>query len=242
MQVSRNQELETIVRHTWQDYHSGNKAALSDFYSNVMPFCLRVSSKTCGKYINEFDEEASITRLALIEAFEKYNPQRGSILFYLAQVVRSRIIDYQRREKRRPIPIASFPEKQYGESTKIKENQVEEILDDISRQEEIHTFRTLLDEFNIDFMDLVDNGPKQARARDKAHAIAWLIAGDQEVISLLLKNKTIPLKLLESRYAVNRKTVDRYRKYIIASVLVAVYDLPILKTYIEPQGKENNNG
>ena len=165
MQVSRSNELETIARHTWQDYHSGNKAALSDFYSNVMPFCLRVSSKTCGKYIDEFDEEASITRLALIEAFEKYNPQRGSILFYLAQVVRSRIIDYQRREKRRPIPISVLSQKEYSEIAAIKENQVEEILEDISRQEEINRFRTLLSEFDIDFVDLVDNGPKQARAR-----------------------------------------------------------------------------
>lgn len=242
MQVSRNKELETIARHTWQDYHSGNKAALSDFYSNVMPFCLRISSKTCGKYINEFDEEASITRLALIEAFEKYNPQRGSILFYLAQVVRSRVIDHQRREKCRPVPMAVLPEKDYNEIAAIRENQVEEILDDISRQEEIHRFRILLNEFEIDFRDLVDNGPKQSRARDKANAIAWLIAGDEEVISLLLKNKTIPLKLLERKYAVNRKTVDRYRKYIIASVLVAVYDLPTLKAYIEPQRKENKNG
>lgn len=242
MQVSRNNELETIARHTWQDYHSGNKAALSDFYSNVMPFCLRVSSKTCGKYINEFDEEASITRLALIEAFEKYNPQRGSILFYLAQVVRSRVIDHQRQEKRRPVPMAVLPEKEYNEIATVKENQVEEILDDISRQEEIHRFRILLNEFEINFRDLVDNGPKQARARDKANAIAWLIAGDEEVTSLLLKNKTIPLKLLERKYAVNRKTVDRYRKYIIASVLVAVYDLPTLKAYIEPQRKENKNG
>lgn len=234
MQVSRSNELETMAQTAWRDYHSGNKEVLNDIYNSILPFCLRVSSKTCGKYIDEFDEEASIARLAIIESFDRYEPERGSFLLYLARVVRSRIIDYQRKEKHRPIPFSFLKENQYAENIFSSENQVDEILDDLSRQEEIHRFRGLLNDYQIDFNDLVTGGPRQLRAREKALAIAWIIARDKEITAWLMKNKTLPLKELESRYAINRKTADRYRKYIIAAVLVVVYDLTLLKTYIEP--------
>jgi len=233
MQVSRSSELETIAQTAWRDYHYGNKEVLNDIYDSIIPFCLRVSSKTCGKYIHEFDEEASIARLAIIEAFDRYEPGRGSFLLYLARVVRSRIIDYQRQEKRRPLPFSFLKETRLDDFNFDGENQVEEILDDLSRQEEIHRFRGLLSDYQIDFKDLVAGGPRQIRAREKALVIAWKIARDEEMTAWLMKNKTLPLKELERRYAVNRKTADRYRKYIIAAVLVAVYDLPLLKTYIE---------
>jgi RNA polymerase sigma factor len=242
MHVSRSQELEAIAQGTWQDYHSGNKEALSDFYSLIMPFCLRVSSKTCGKYIGEFDEEASISRLAMLEAFEKYNPQRGSFLLYLAQVVRSRIIDYQRKEKKRPIPFSLLSEKTYKDTGLIQENQIEEIIDELSRKEEIYRFKTLLARFDIDFKDLVTSGPRQAGAREKALAIARLIVSDEEITGWLMEKKMLPIKEMERRFAVNRKTVDRYRKYIIAAVLVETSDLPFLKNYLKPHGKENING
>lgn len=241
MQVSRN-ELETMAETAWQDYNSGNKDVLNDFYPRILPFCLRVSSKTCGRYIGEFDEEASITRLAIIEALEKYDPQRGGFMLYLARVVRSRIIDYQRREKQRPVPFSLLKHKVFTEVSGSGENEVEEILDDLSRQEEIHRFSTILSEFQIDFKDLVGVAPRQQRAREKALAIARLIAKDEEMCAWLMRNKTLPLKELENRYAINRKTADKYRKYIIAAVLIVVYDLPLLKTYIEPSRKVKNNG
>lgn len=242
MQVSRSSELETIAQTAWRDYHSGNKEVLNDIYNSIIPFCLRVSSKTCGKYIEEFDEEASIARMAIMEAFDRYEPERGSFLLYLARVIRSRLIDYQRKEKHHPLPFSFFQEKKYAEIITGDKNQVEEILDDLSRQEEIDRFRGLLSEYQIDFKDLVIGGPRQLRAREKALAIAWIIAGDKEITASLIKNKALPLKELEGRYAINRKTADRYRKYIIAAALVVVYDLTLLKTYIEPQRKENDNG
>jgi RNA polymerase sigma factor len=242
MQVSRGNELETIAQTAWRDYHSGNKEVLNDIYNSIIPFCLRVGSKTCGKYIDEFDDEASIARLAIIEAFDRYEPERGSFLLYLARVVRSRIIDHQRKEKNRPLPFSFLKDKQYTPTSFISETQVEEILDDLSRKEEIARFKALLNTYQIEFSDLVTGGPRQLRAREKALTIAWVIARDEEITAWVVKNKTLPLKQLESRYEINRKTADRYRKYIIAAVLIVIHDFTLLRTYIEPQRKGKTDG
>ena len=192
MQLSRN-ELEIMAETVWQDYNSGNKDILNDFYPRILPFCLRVSSKTCGRYIEEFDEEASIARMAILEAFENYNPQRGNFMYYLARVVHSRIIDYQRREKKRPVPL-SFLKHKVATDISSGENEIEEILNELSRAEEIKRFSAVLGEFQITLKDLAELAPKQQRARDKALAIAWLVAKDTEMCTLLLQKKTLPLK------------------------------------------------
>ncbi|MGI5912987.1 MAG: sigma factor [Syntrophomonadaceae bacterium] len=235
MQVSRD-ELEAIAQNAWQEYHYGNKNILNDFYPGIIPFCLRVSSKTCGKYIEEFDEEASITRMAIFEAMEKYDPQKGGFLFYLARVVRNRTIDHQRREKQKPVPF-SFLKNRFFLERDIGQGEIEDILDDLSRQEEIQRFSNMLGEFKINFKDLVGMAPKQQRTRGNALSIAWLIVKDEELCNRLFRSKTLPLKELESKYTINRKTADKYRKYIIAAVLILVNDFPLLKNYIEPSRK-----
>lgn len=69
--------LNSMLDQVWKDYHNGDKEALNNIYEHLMPFCLRVSSKTCGRYITDHDEEASIARLAILEALEKYDPAKG---------------------------------------------------------------------------------------------------------------------------------------------------------------------
>jgi len=93
--------LELLVYEGWKRYHAGDKEAIEDIYEDLMPFCLRVCSRTCGSYIDDSDEEASIARVSIIEAFDRYEPEKGAILIYLGRVIRNRIIDYKRSEKRK---------------------------------------------------------------------------------------------------------------------------------------------
>lgn len=49
-----------------------------------------------------------------------------------------------------------------------------------------------------------------------------------------MENKMLPNKILEERYMINRQIMDRYRKYIIAAVLIIVNDFSYLRPYILP--------
>lgn len=235
-------ELDHLLVQTCVDYQAGNKAALDHVFDLLMPFCLRVCSKTCGCYVSEYDEEASIARMAIIESMEKYDPGRGSFIFYLGQVIHHRLLDFKRKEKKHSlIPFSSLIHSGTALTETIDNHFFEEVLDDLTRKQEICRLEELLREFNIGFSDLVKGSPRQLRSKHHANQIAAIIVQQPELSSALLEKKMLPMKELEAQWQVNRKLADRYRKYIVAAVLIQLNDLPYLKSYLLPLhgGDEN---
>lgn len=219
----------------WLDYRGGNQAALDNIFKKLMPFCLRVCSKTCGKYIHDSDDEASIARLALVEALDKYDPDKGTMMVFIGQVVRNRIIDFRRKERKQGIiPFTLLSRKAVGFDHEVDDCFFEEILDDIARRQEIDELRNLLQTFNITFEELANISPQQQKTRQSAQQIAQIIADHEELSNYLFKKKSLPLKELEENWLINRKVADRYRKYIIAAVLIYINDFPLLQDYILP--------
>lgn len=219
----------------WLDYRNGNLAVLEDIFDKLMPFCLRVCSKTCGKYIYDNDDEASIARLALVEALDKYDPDKGSMPVFIGQVIRNRIIDYKRKESKQSIISFNLRSKGVGRiEEEVDESFFEEIIDSIARKQEIDKLKSLLQSFDISFEELTRLSPQQNKTRQSAQNIAGIIAADEALQSYLLRKKALPLKELEANWQINRKLADRYRKYIIMVVLIYINDFPLLKDYILP--------
>ncbi|HRW13121.1 MAG TPA: sigma factor [Syntrophomonas sp.] len=226
------------------DFRNGNKAALDDIFEQLMPFCLRVCSKTCGKYIYDNDDEASIARLALVEALEKFDPAKGTMMVFIGQVIRNRVIDYKRKEQKQS--IISFKLFSRGEDRfeqEADESFFEEIIDSLARKQEIDALQGLLQPFNIAFHELPALSPQQDKTRLSAQQIARIIANDDELRNHLLKKKTLPLKELETSWQINRRLADRYRKYILVTALIYMHDFPLLQEYILPKkgGRADEN-
>ena len=235
-------ELDNLLNQIWEDYRAGNKAALNNVFDLLMPFCLKVCSKTCGHYINEYDEEASIARMAILEAMEKYDPVKGSYIVFLGQVIHSRIIDHKRLEKKHSlIPFTFLTRNGSSLNENIDESFCEQILDDLARKQEIVQFEKLLINFNICFADLVQGSPRQLKSKYNAQNIAKLIAEDPTLSTYLLEKKMLPMNELEDKWQVNRKLADRYRKFIIATALIQLNDFPFLKSYLLPLQGGNEN-
>lgn len=230
--------LNSMLDQIWKDYHNGDKDALNNIYEHLMPFCLRVCSKTCGRYVTDHDEEASIARLAIIETLEKYNPAKGSGLVFLGQTIRNRIIDYKRKEKKHSLlPITFLTGNGTGLTGEVDDGFFEVILDDLARSQEIEKLKYILDDFNICFEDLVHVSPRQTRSRKKVNRVIDIIVANDELSSYLMKKKMLPMKELEKTWQVNRKLADRYRKYIITAVIIHLNDFPYLKSYILPEAR-----
>ncbi|MDD3024873.1 MAG: sigma factor [Syntrophomonadaceae bacterium] len=235
-------EYDNLINQAWRDYQNGANSALDDIYVVLMPFCLRVSSKTCNRYISEQDEEAGIARMAFLEALEKYDIEQGRFLLFLGNVIRNRIIDYKRKEKKRNLLTFSFLTREGSDMAEAVDNSFfEGIMDDLARKQEIEKLNKLLLEFNIGFKDLAGVSPRQAKTRVNAQKIAMLIAENEELKSYLMEKKMLPMKELEARWQVNRKIADRYRKFIIATTLIYLYEFPYLKSYVLPMTRGDEN-
>jgi RNA polymerase sigma factor len=63
---------------------------------------------------------------------------------------------------------------------------------------------------------------------------ALRLAADPALLGYLLEKKRMPLKELADTFDLNRKTLERGRKYIIAVTIILHHqdELPHLKTYI----------
>lgn len=243
MHSPNHAELDHNINQAWMMYQAGDKAMIDYIYNLLMPFCLRVCSKTCGRYVWDNDEEASIARIAILEALEKYQPDKGSFLVFLGQIIRNRIIDYKRKEKKQVLIPFSFLSRTGSSFSKtIDDGFFEDIIDDLSRKQEIEKLKRTLLDFDICFEELVQNSPRQPRSRENARQIACLIAENEELSTYLIEKKLLPMKELEDKWQVNRKTADRYRKYIITSVLIYLYDFPFLQSYLQSTQGVNSNG
>lgn len=242
MYSSADKDYDILVTKAWQDYQHGKQSALDDIYIDLLPFCLRVSSKTCNRYISEQDEEAGIARMAFMEALEKYKSDQGRFLYFLGQVVRNRIIDYKRKEKNRKLLPFSFFMKQGGSWEEVVDSSFfESIIDDLARKQEIAALQELLAAFNIGFSDLAGISPRQAKTRENAQKIAWLIASNEELNKYMLEKKMLPVKEMEEKWQVSRKIAERYRKFIIATALIYHNEFPCLQSYVLPlRGGEKN--
>ncbi len=228
-------KLEIIVYRGWEEYSAGNVDAIEEIYPELMPFCLRVCSKTCGRFINDNDEESSIARFSILEAFDTYDPGKGRILVYLGRVIKSRIIDFKRSEKKRQtISIWDLQNDRNDIEIADDSSSIEDIVDEMARKQEIELFTRILKSYDINFDELVKSSPRHNKTREKTKQIGLKIASEEAYRAYLIDKKKLPVKMLEEKEMVSRKLVDRYRRYIIANALIIIYDISYLKPYVLP--------
>jgi RNA polymerase sigma factor len=218
----------------------GDRLLLNEIIDSYKPFIAKNVSSVCKRYIYESDDEFSIGLIAFNEAIEKYSPERGSSLISFAEVIiKRRVIDYIRKQTKNQhvsidLTYSSFEDESAG-MVIVNELSLEEYKkksDEELRRDEIIRFQALLTSFDLSFSDLVENSPKHADARANAIIVAKLLVDDKELKSFLIEKKRLPIKQLEKKVNVSRKTIERNRKYIIAIALILSNDYVYLNDYL----------
>ncbi|MEQ8237431.1 MAG: hypothetical protein ABRQ23_11680 [Syntrophomonadaceae bacterium] len=228
-------ELNSLIHSSVCTYQAGDKGALDEIYDHLHRFCLRIISKTCGKYVRMEDDQAVIIPHVILDVLDKYDPERGSFMAYLGRAMRNRTIDEGRKAKRnQSVPFSSLDPEQTHYLEQADTEFAENLVDNIARRQEIENLARFLSGFKIDFQQLVQVCPRQKKTRLEAQQVAAIIAHDQELCQYLLDHKMLPNKVLEERYMINRQIMDRYRKYIIATVMIMINDFDYLKSYASP--------
>jgi RNA polymerase sigma factor len=219
----------------------GDVQAREELLRRYTPLILRVGSQVSGRYLQVGrDDEVSIGLIAMNEAIDRFDPERGaSFIAFSEIVIKRRLIDYYRRRKgKEEIPISAL-ESEDGEGVVLKNVEQRDAMaiyarerESDERKDEIVRYAKRLVEFGIKFQELTEISPKHEDARVRAVDCARLIAENPLFAEHMCSKKELPLKQLEEKVGVSRKTLERQRKYIIAVALIMLEDFHHLKTYI----------
>jgi RNA polymerase sigma factor len=208
------------------------------FIENYKPFIIKTVSRVTGKYVQiENSEEYSIGLIAFNEAIETFDEHKNpSFLNFCKQVIKRRIIDYIRKNKknRKVYPFTYFENNDRNslQETILKEDDSDIQLENIEIKDQIEIFEKKLQEFGITLNDLVLCSPKHRDSKQMAIKIAYTLAENDDLYRKLMKNKKIPMGNLMEKIDINQRTVERNRKFIIAVCLILKSNLDILKGYI----------
>lgn len=183
------------------------------------------------------EDELSVAMLAFYEATLGYERSRGSFLSFAARVIRSRLIDYNRTESRHR-GHGSLNERTSDDGAELLEllpdtrDDIEELTVREAAQSEIEEFSRALAAFGITFSDVADNCPKQERTlracMDALNYARW----DSEVLAAVEKSGKLPIAELASGSGIERKTLERHRKYMVAMLLAFTNGFEIIRGHL----------
>lgn len=226
---------EAVVRIKNGDTHL--KEGLINDYK---PFILKVISSVTGKFVDtKNSDELSIGLMAFNEAIESFNTEKNAgFLSFAEMVIRRRIVDHMRKDykNRKIYPFTYFQDSDHKDKNTIENKYMvvdaNTYFDNVELKEEIDLFKTRLKGFGISLSDLVGNVPKHTDSKKLAISIARVLSENKTLSESLTKKKTIPMSGLLKIVKVNRKTIERNRKFIIAVFLIINSKLEVLQEYV----------
>ena len=214
-----------------------NDASLrNEFIIQYQPFIASFTSKVASRFVSYGeDEELSIALLAFNEAIDRFNGN-GNFLAYAKLLIRNRLLDYfkSRTHRERQISSSLYDEED-EEIPSLKNNAIDQFKlqqENEQRLSDIQEYSAQLSVFGISFSDLVDVSPKHLLTRHQVNKCIALLVENKEIIASLLRTQQLPMKEIEKISSLPRKKLERYRKYIIAGILLAHSDYESLKFYL----------
>lgn len=221
--------LEQVIDKELHKAKNGNADSREQILSAGKPFVLRVVSAFCQRKMEwGRDDELSIGLIAMDEAINRFSPEtKVPFLAYARMVIKSRLKDFFRKEAKHATvsldEAVATGEGDYphtvAETNQAWDNHIQEVAAK-ERQEEVLEFGTLLADYGLSYAELVNASPKHRDTRETLNTVAWQLANDSQLIKQLLAKKQMPITELALLTGVNRKTLERRRRYIIALALL----------------------
>ncbi len=225
-----------IVRKVLQAQQDSQAAdALIEQY---LPFIQSEANK-CGVLPSHQEDELSIAMFAFYEAIQNYQSGRGAFLKLAATAIRNRIIDYRRKQLRHEgslsldMPEDSEDNRTLGDRIADTRMDMEVHHDRSDAQQEIAHFTRQLSEFGLSLTDIAENCPKQERTLTACMQVLDFARQEPLVLAQLLHTKKLPMSQLVLGAKVDKKTIERHRKYIVAILLAYTNGFEIIRGHLQ---------
>lgn len=208
-----------------------DKVKKCDFIDKYTDFILSSAASTAKRYISRDDDFFSVALIAFNEAIESYDENRGNFFSYANLVIRSRITDEMRKNINNEIPMSALIKtNDNGETEEFDMIGKGEIVSDIAV--ELAILKDELEKFDINLFDVSKQMPKSQKTKSAINKVIKFILNNNECQKVILTKNELPLILIATNTGVHKKTLERHRKYIIASTVILSHDYPLISEYI----------
>ncbi|MCR5110661.1 MAG: RNA polymerase subunit sigma [Ruminococcus sp.] len=210
--------------------------AADQLISDYMPFIKSETAKFLKRSPESGDDELSIAMFAFYEAIKNYSRLKGSFLKFAALQIRNRLIDNYRKEKknRGQVSLDSADEDNnelidtiMDDHNDYEENEVRE-----ATKHEIEELSRQMENFGVSMSDVADNSPRQRRTLEICGKAVRYARKNPEILEDFLRTKRIPLAKIADGAEVERKSLERHRRYLVAVLLICTNGYEIMRGHI----------
>lgn len=219
--------------------NSSEKSLIIEKYK---PLIASVVSRFTGKFVEYGkDEELSVGLLAFDEAINSFDESKGKFLSFSKLVIKKRLIDYYKKEKRRVPTLSIYEEVKnssnednknnllYGESIKAYQDDIVKYY----RRDDILALKDELSNWSISFDELAKASPKHKGTKKIYRDIIKFIIMSPEIYNKMFDKKYFPVKEIQKNLKIPRKKIERGRKYIISCVIITLGDYEYIKEFLK---------
>ena len=225
---------------TQQVYAAKDDVLVADqLIGTYMPFIKAETAKFLKRPPMEgHDDELSIAMIAFHEAIGGYSRTRGAFLKYAAMLIRSRLSATSRRKQPHSRVISLQPpvcedHTTLGGTLADERDPHEETAARDATRAEIEELTRQMQEFGVSLSDVADNCPKQQRTLDACRKALQYARENPELLDTLLQTKRLPIGQLTAGSGVERKTLERHRKYMVALLLIYTNGYEIIRGHLK---------
>jgi RNA polymerase sigma-I factor len=216
-----------------------NTKSADEFIRAYLPFIKAETAKFLKRIpVEGHDDELSIAMMAFYEAITGYSRMRGAFLKYASMLIKSRLIDYARSELKHKGVVSldttdTEEDTPLGEKIADERDHHEELTMRDATRHEIEELTRQMQEFGVSLNDVADNCPKQQRTLDACQKALQYAKDNPELIDELLRTRRLPIGQLSNGSRVERKTLERHRKYMVALLLIYTNGYEIIRGHLK---------
>lgn len=234
-----------LIKKVYLAKHDMNAA--DDLIREYLPFIRSEISKTLKHFCSEHQDEFSIAMIAFHEAILGYSKEKGTFLSYASLLIHNRLIDFLRKENRHYNEISLDAQCNEDATISLIDQIADEkiIIDEKLRleatQNEINELQNKMTEFGVTFNDLAQNTPKQDRTLFACNKAIQFAIEHPHILDELLQTHRLPLAELVEGSGVERKTLERHRKYLVTMLLIQTNGYEIIRNHLHYTLKKKGN-
>ena len=225
-----------------------DETRLNDLIASHKQWILRCASETARRYVTDSDDEWSVALMAFSEAVQSYEEGKGTFRAFAAVVIRRRVLDYLRSERRHSDEVDVTPaafegdlpeEEAAGVGLQVQKQMAQSSLEaqanDLSARtrDEIGEAQAVLSRYGFSFFDLADCSPRAEKTKRSCAKAVRALLDDPALLDQTRRTGTLPMRDLSLDSGVPRKVLDRHRRYIIAAAELLSGQFPILSAYLD---------
>ena len=169
------------------------------FVEEYKPFIASCAEKVTGRYMSyDAYDELSIAMIAFVEAIRSFDSSKGNFFTFSRNVIKRRLIDYYRKEKRYRdvVPLNVYAQDGETEIDLGADEAIREFSDrDIAelRRVEIEELAKELRQWNITYRDLAKVSPRHRKTREQCAVLAGIILSRPDMLESIMVRKYLPV-------------------------------------------------